>query len=93
MYMYIRRVDIYSPILTGNPGGNFICTKSLSLAKCLNGAITSKTLNNLSVVKGKSSLYKLYKIKSCSIEKSKKSKTILVLQIERYTKVKILKKD
>lgn len=36
-----------SPSLTGKPGGSFICTNSLSLLKCLNGAITSKTFNNL----------------------------------------------
>lgn len=35
------------PSLTGKPGGSFICTNSLSLLKCLKGAITSKTFNNL----------------------------------------------
>lgn len=35
------------PSLTGKPGGSFIWTNSLSLLKCLKGAITSRTFNNL----------------------------------------------
>lgn len=35
------------PSLTGKPGGSFIWTNSLSLLKCLKGATTSKTFNNL----------------------------------------------
>lgn len=35
------------PDFTGKPGGSFIWTNSLSLLKCLKGAITSKTFNNL----------------------------------------------
>lgn len=46
----------YLPNFTGNPGGNFICTNLRSLVKCLNGAITSSTLNNISTERGKSEL-------------------------------------
>ncbi len=35
------------PSLTGNPGGSFIWTNSLSLLKCLKGAMISKTFNSL----------------------------------------------
>lgn len=46
------------PNLTGNPGGNFKFTKSRSLAKCLNGAVTSSTSINIATDRGKSILYK-----------------------------------
>ena len=44
------------PIFTGNPGGNFSSTNSLSLLKCLNGAVTSNTFNKDSIDNGKSGL-------------------------------------
>lgn len=43
-------------IFTGKPLGNFNVTNSRSFVKCLNGAITSKTFNNISTVNGKSLL-------------------------------------
>jgi hypothetical protein len=46
----------YSPIFTGKPGGSFIRTNSLSLLKCLKGAITSSTFSNISTDSGKSGL-------------------------------------
>lgn len=49
--------DLYNiPNLTGNPGGNFKLTKSRSLAKCLNGAVTSRTSISIATDKGKSIL-------------------------------------
>lgn len=41
------REKIDKPILTGNPAGSFMATKSFNLLKCLNGATTSKTLSTL----------------------------------------------
>jgi len=46
----------YSPIFTGKAGGSFIRTNSLSLLKCLKGAITSSTFSNISTDSGKSGL-------------------------------------
>lgn len=44
-------------ILTGKPPGSLSVTNSRSLVKCLKGAITSKTFNNISTVNGKSLLW------------------------------------
>lgn len=44
---YVSVDFVFSPSLTGKPGGSFIWTNSLSLLKCLKGAITSKTFSNL----------------------------------------------
>lgn len=46
-YKAPRAIVVISPNFTGKPGGSFIWTNSLSLLKCLKGAITSKTFNNL----------------------------------------------
>lgn len=51
-----KACESHLPILTGKPGGNFIWTNSRSLLKCLNGAITSRTLSRESTVIGNSSL-------------------------------------
>lgn len=45
--IFLWMISTCSPSLTGKPGGSFICTNSLSLLKCLKGAITSKTFSNL----------------------------------------------
>ena len=39
------------PTRTGKPGGNFIDTNSLSLSKCLKGAMTSRTFSKLKKTK------------------------------------------
>jgi len=54
----MRINNSYSPIFTGKPGGSFIRTNSLSLLKCLKGAITSSTFSNISTDSGKSGLWK-----------------------------------
>ena len=41
------RISSNIPTRTGKPGGNFIDTNSLSLSKCLKGAITSRTFSKL----------------------------------------------
>ena len=44
------------PILTGKPGGKLSLIKSRNLLKCLNGATTSRILNNDSIERGNSLL-------------------------------------
>ena len=43
----LNQLPMYVPTLTGKPWGSFRLTNSLSLLKCLYGAMTSRMSNNL----------------------------------------------
>ena len=70
-WCYFNNVGAILPIFTGKPGGSFIRTNSLSLLKCLKGAMTSNTFSSISTDNGKSGLCKQQTIINITIKYAK----------------------